>query len=477
MGGRAGDRNPVSPEKQAPADWQVKTADAKPRNIRWSAVLGSHLLGGPVVADGLVWVGTNNEARDADPPDHAVLACLRESDGKLLYRYLSPRRGGFPIDWPRQSLSGSPLAEGDRLWFCTNRREVVCLDTGPLRRGTGEPRVVWKLDMVDTLKVHPRALMIPGPDTLGSPAAHGEFLYVPTGNGRSADNRSVPAPDAPSLACVRKDTGKVVWTDNSPGKAMLYGHYASPVVVEVAGRAQVIHPQADGWVRAFDAVTGKLIWKFDVNPKAAKGDRIGAPQSERVYVVATPVSAGGRVFFATGLDPEGCGPGPGRLFCVDPTRTGDVSSEVDAGPGRGKPNPNSAVVWEFTRAGPAEGDRMRLTLSSVAVHAGLVFAPDFMGHVHCLDANTGKRYWTHDTKDVVYGNPLVADGKVYVGTQEGLVWVLGAGKTKQVVGKFDMEYPVTAGPVFANGALYVMTWHHIYAIAAGPGGLNKEPGR
>ena len=43
----------------------------------------------------------------------AIWACIRESDGKVLSRYLSPRRGdGTKHDWPEQSLSGSPLAEG-----------------------------------------------------------------------------------------------------------------------------------------------------------------------------------------------------------------------------------------------------------------------------------------------------------------------------------------------------------------------------
>ena len=467
MGGRAGDRNPVSPEKQAPDDWQVQTGDAKPRNIRWDAGLGSYAIGGPIASGGLVWVGTNN-AREADTPDHAVLACFRESDGKPLYRYLSPRIDAkdHARDWTGQSLSGSPLAEGDRLWFCTNRREVVCLDVAPLRQGKGDPKVVWTLDMVKELKVHPRALMIPGHDTLGSPAAYKDFLYVPTGNGMGEDARTVPAPDAPSLVCVRKDTGKVVWSDNSVGKGMLFGHYASPLVVEISGRGQVIHPQADGWVRAFDAETGKLVWKFDVNPKAAKGD--GALDGDRVYVVATPVYAGGRVYFATGLHPEACGGDPGRLFCIDPTKAGDVSPELDDGPGKGKPNPRSAVVWEF-RGGAAKADRFHLVLGSVAVHDGLVVAADCFGHVHCLDAKTGERYWTHDAKGMVFGNPLVVDGKVYVGTQDGLVWVLGAGKTKRVVGKFDMNRPVIAGPVFANGVLYVLTEGHLHAIAAGPG--------
>ena len=69
----------------------------------------------------------------------------------------------------------------------------------------------------------------------------------------------------------------MVWKDASPGKEMMYDHFASPLVVESAGKGQVIHPQADGWVRSFDAATGKLIWKFDTNAKHSPLDFIAPP--------------------------------------------------------------------------------------------------------------------------------------------------------------------------------------------------------
>ena len=420
-----------------------------------------------MVSGGLVWVGTNNQNENDNLPDFSVLACYRESDGKLLSRYLSPRRGeGTKLDWPQQSLSGSPLAEGDRLWFCTNRREVVCLDIGPLKKGTGEPREVWKLDMVKDLKVHPRPLWFPTHDFLGSPAAYKDYIYVPTGNGKAENFRDVPAPDAPSLVCLRKDTGKVVWSDNSPGRNVLAGHSASPTVIEVGGRAQVIHPQADGWVRAFDAETGTLVWKLDCNPVGARGDRgLGNP-GKRVYVMGTPVYAGGKVYFGTGIHAENAGSDPGRLFCVDPTKTGDVSPEVDDGTGKGKKNPNSAVVWEYTRDDPKNG--FHLMTSSVAVHDGLVYAADHYGLVHCLDAKSGERYWWHDAKSHVSCHPLVVDGKVYVATEDGDVIVFAVGKTKNQLAVNEMNARVAAPPVFANGVLYILTDRHLHAIAAPP---------
>lgn len=466
MGGRTPGRNPVSPEKNPPTTWQAGTADAMPRNVKWTAAVGSRALGGPVVAGGLVWVGTNDYDPDV-PRDFAVLACFRESDGKLLYRYKSPRLT-FKVVGPEQqgqSLSGSPLAEGDRLWFCTNRREVVCLDVGPLRRGTGEPREVWKLDMPKAFGLKPWVLAIPGHDADGSPVGHGEFLFVPTGRG--LDIGWMPTPPAPSLACLRKDTGTVVWTADVPGPPPPRGHYSSPTVIEVAGRPQVVHPQSDGRVRAFEPDTGKLLWTFDPNRPGAERDDATTrrpPEDPWRCVFAAPVYADGRLYFATGESPD-YGTGYARLFCIDPSKRGDISRELDAGGGKAKANPNSALVWEFHKVGPKEADRMHTTNAAVAVHGGLVVATDMWGFVHCLDAATGARQWSHDTKAPIQGGPLVVDGKIYVGNDEGEVWVFELSRVKTVVARNRGDHLGRAPLVYANGVLYQLAETTLYAIA------------
>jgi outer membrane protein assembly factor BamB len=132
-------------------------------------------------------------------------------------------------------------------------------------------------------------------------------------------------------------------------------------------------------------------------------------------------------------------------------------------PGKGKKNPNSAVVWEYTRDDPKNG--FHLMLSSVAVHDGLVYAADFEGYLHCIDAKTGERHWWHDVRGRVWGHPLVADGKVYAATNDGDVLVFAAGKTKQFLAKNEFNHGIMASPVFANGVLYAMTNGHLHAIA------------
>src|SRR5262249_617763 len=73
-------------EKNIPQEWSVKEGQEK--NIKWSAELGTLAYGGPVIAGGKVFVGTNN-GKPRYPSikgDRGVLMCFRESDGKFLWQ-------------------------------------------------------------------------------------------------------------------------------------------------------------------------------------------------------------------------------------------------------------------------------------------------------------------------------------------------------------------------------------------------------
>jgi outer membrane protein assembly factor BamB len=473
--GRDCTRNAVSPEKGAPLHWQVEERDRDGklvragRNIRWTAELGSATGAGPTVAGGLVWVGTNN-IRPRDPAvngDVAVLMCFRESDGQFLWQYTSSRLPARDNDWPQAGINCSPLAEGDRLYFTTNRAEVVCLDISPLRKGTGTPQELWKLDMVKQLGVFPSGSPMSRGSICSISASINGRICVSTGNGVPHGRLKAPAPKAPSLTCLEAATGKVLWQDSSPGAGILDGQWSSPLVVPVKDRVQVIAAQSDGWVRSFDLMTGKLVWKFDANPKSAVYK--WSPQGTRNYFLATPVYHDGRVYIGTGQHPMHR-PGVGRFWCIDPTREGDVSAELKEKPGKGKLNPNSAALWCFDRWEDSEGekrDELR-TVANVTVHDGLVIAPTLGGDVHCLDAKTGKRYWTHEMRDHVHASPLVVDGKVYVVDERGEVAVLALAREKKLLAVNRMSAKgvirLRAGPVFANGVLYIATHWRLYAI-------------
>jgi outer membrane protein assembly factor BamB len=111
---------------------------ASGKNVKWVAKLGSQTYGNPVVSGGIVFVGTNNEGlRDAKQPgDRGVVMAFKESDGSFLWQMTHEKlASGRVNDWPYQGVASSPLVEGDRVYYVSNRAELVCLDTQGFRDG------------------------------------------------------------------------------------------------------------------------------------------------------------------------------------------------------------------------------------------------------------------------------------------------------------------------------------------------------
>lgn len=332
-------RNNVTEGHGIPDDWDFRTG----KNIRWSVSLGSQTYGNIVVANGRVFVGTNNGhgylSRYDQSVDLGVLLCFREMDGKFLWQHSCEKLPtGRVHDWPYQGIASAPVVEGDRLWLVTNRGEVTCLDTngfhdnqndgpydGEFSKNRNESDVVWTFDMMKELGVRQHNL------ATCAPTIWKNTLFVCTSNGVDESHIKVPAPDSPSFIAMDKRTGKVLWTDNSPGSNILHGQWSCPVVGVFDGIPQVIFPGGDGWLYSFHAEKwskdGKpeLLWKFDGNPKESIWRPGGS--GSRNNIVAVPVIHDGKIFAAMGQDPEH-GPGPGILWCLDPTRRGDVSSEL-----------------------------------------------------------------------------------------------------------------------------------------------------
>jgi outer membrane protein assembly factor BamB len=271
-----------------------------------------------------------------------------------------------------------------------------------------------------------------------SPVSWGDFLYVSTSNGQDESHVNIPSPRAPAIIAVDKKTGKVAWEDASPGDRILHGQWAAITVAELGGVSQVIHPQGDGWVRAFDAKTGEKLWEFDTNPKDSVWPKT------RNELIGTPVVYEGLVYVGNGQDPEH-GEGPGHFYAIDPTKRGDITT--------------SGRVWHF--------DKIRRTISTAAIKDGIVYIADFSGFLHALDAKTGAPYWTHDLLAAVWGSPVIVDGKVYLGDEDGDVVVLAHGKEKKVLAENTLGSSVYATVVPANGALLLMNRNQLWSLAEG----------
>jgi outer membrane protein assembly factor BamB len=503
-------RNEKSPAADLPVEWNVGQFDLKTgrwlsesaENVKWVARLGSESYGSPVIAGGRVFCATNNGAGYLDRyPADVDLGCLLafdQTDGRFLWQHSTEKlKAGRYIDYPEQGICCSPLIQGDRLWVVTNRGEVVCLDTagfgdgendGPFQSeasdAENESDVVWIFDMMRRLGTVQRY------GCSCSVTAAGDLLLVCTSNGVDSSDENVPAPEAPSFIALDKNTGELVWGDNSPGENILDGQWASPSFAVLGGVPQAIFPGGNGWVYSFlaektDDGKAQLLWKFDCNPKEAqwKGSGFG----DRNNIIATPVIHQGKVYIATGQDPE-AGEGQGDLWCIDPTRRGDTSAQkvvdgqgnpvaprrtyaVDEAAGeKVVPNPNSAAVWHY-RGVDADGDgqygfeeTMHRAMGMVAIRDGLLVIGDYAGLVHCLDPQTGSLHWTHDMLATVWGSPTIADGKIYLGDEDGDLAVFEASKQLKLLGENNMGNSVYSTPVGLGKTLYVSTRSHLFAI-------------
>ncbi|MEM7234745.1 MAG: PQQ-binding-like beta-propeller repeat protein [Planctomycetota bacterium] len=446
-GGNPG-RNMVNPFATGIlGDWDVTNG----KNIKGKADLGSQSYGNPVIAEGRVLVGTNND-RHRDPTikgDKGVIMCFSEKDLSFQWQLVHDKlTSGRVNDWPEQGICSSPVVEDGKFYYVSNQCQIVCADLGGLADGNAGPYkdekytskkdgdIIWVYDMIEEMGVFPHNL------ATCSPLVVGDVVLVVTSNGVERDHITIPSPRSPSFLAVDKKTGKYLWDSADPGENILHGQWSTPAYGVSGGKPQVVFPGGDGWIYSYEPKTGKLIWKFDCNPKDSKWELGGL--GTRNNVISTPVFYGDSVYIAVGQDPEH-GEGIGNLFRIQADGTGDVTK--------------TKKVWAYG------GEDYRRTISTVAIHEGLVYAADLSGFLYCLDQETGKPYWKHDLLAAVWGSPTVIDGKVYIGDEDGDVLVCKTGKKFEKIAEMNMDNSVYSTPVAAKGVLYINNRTTLYAIS------------
>jgi outer membrane protein assembly factor BamB len=513
-------------------EWDSSTA----KNIKWVARLGSQTYGNPVVAGGKIFVGTNNGGgwlnRYPGSGQEAVdLGCLLAfdiSDGKFLWQHSSEKLPtGRVHDWPEQGVCSAAYVDGDRVYFVTNRGEVRCVDAEGFHDGENdgevqdeeefakaradvanapydmkeEADVVWSYDMMKEMGVSQHNM------ASCSLTGVGDLLFVCTSNGVDYEHNYIPAADAPSFFVMNKNTKDILWTDKSPGLNILHGQWSSPAYGEFKGVAQVLFAGGDGWLYSFAPEgdgkgNAKLLWKFDCNPKTSFYTVSG--KATRNHLIGTPVVYEALVYVAVGEDPEH-GEGVGHLWCIDPSKFvdgRDVSPElafnskdpntpiahkrlqavVEEEGDFARANPNTAAVWHYSQVdrngdGKMEFEEtMHRTVGSVVIKDDILYIADFSGLFHCLDAKTGKPHWTYDMLSATWGSPLVVDGKVYIGDEDGDVAIFRHSADPKVAmkgeegdmtphyGEINMGNSVYSTPIVAGNVLYIANKSHLFAI-------------
>jgi outer membrane protein assembly factor BamB len=468
-------RNMVSGETGLPVGFDVESGEG----VKWSVPLGTRTYSTPVVADGRIYVGTNNDVpRDGRfEGDYGVLLCLAEADGSLIWQLSVPKlpEERSYQDWPNTGIASPPAVEGEVLYLVSNRNEVMALDVQGQADGNdgafvdegrhmapgeaeamevraGDADILWLYDLRAALGVEAHdavhcAVLV-----------HGPYLYVCTSNGVDAKHDYMVAAEAPSLVVLEKATGKLVGRDREAmGPNIVHSTWSSPALVEIGDRELVVFAAGNGVCYGFEALSAearpadtvaglKKVWEFDCDPGAPKENvhsYRGNRQVSASNVYGMPVAQGGRVYVTVGGD-FWHGKTRSWMKCFEPGEgSGDITTEAE--------------VWAY--------ELERHCMATPAVWDGLIFIGDTSGRLHCVDAATGEACWTHDTRGVVWASPLVADGKVYFANQRGKVVVAEASREKKILSEIEMRDVVNASPVVANGVLYVTTMNRVYAVA------------
>jgi outer membrane protein assembly factor BamB len=474
----------VSAARNLPAD----PTNAAPL---WELSLGSHQYSIPTIDRGRIFIAANDagvERTGYKPSNGGLVMCVEQATGKLIWQLPSPRflPGVVPplhFDQWKCGICSGPVVEGNRVYLIGNRGEILCLDRDGQANGndglvtneleymgiTNEPGarleatdgdIIWQFNLLNELGII-------GHDVVGSTLLlHGDYLYASTSNGIDDRHNKIPKPLAPTLIVLNKTTGRLVAQDDEKiGQRLLHCNWSSPCFGRVNGRALVFFGAGDGMLYAFETLppgltgaqvqTLKKVWSYDCNPPDYRV-RDGVPVAYSKHnqnkpdgpseVIGTPVFHNGRVYVTIGQS-HIHGVGQGHLSCVD------------AASGR--------LIW-----GSRLVDR---TTATVSIADGLLYVMDYTGNLHCFDADNGNRHWVHPMGYKTWcASTFVADGKVYAGTEANFMWVLKAGKEKEIIsrGKFKTT-PIT--PTAVDGVLYVPTQKSLIAIPGTPAAVAPVP--
>jgi outer membrane protein assembly factor BamB len=487
-------RNSVSQEKtliEGFEEWNgAKDPGQRRRNVQWIAPLNTkakadtQVWGSPVVAGGRVYLtGALDGSGSFDVSTTDVLWCFKESDGSLLWRF----RSRYIKNLYNRSfgVSATPTVEDDRVYLVNQLGDVLCLDVNGLANGNqgpyqeegallttgrelvkkviddqgktqveitaGTPQdldaadgdVLWRFDMYREVNCRPYNCLTSGI------LIHGDLLFL--GTCSTSMDRGLKW--SPIMIALDKKTGKLVAMNETGVQGPGYhGANATPSYGVVNGKGLVFYADGRGMCYAFDPDpqpgqdgrpgTLKMVWRFDcLKPPI--------PQKWPDFeIIATPVFHKSRIYVSLGCDPKypaktGVGQPAieGRLVCIDATKQGDISE--------------TGLVWKL--------DEFSVSCSTIAISDGLLFTADMHGIVYCLEAETGKVLWRHEAGIGIWGSPLVADGKVYLGTNGKGLLIFAAAREKRIIHDSG-RLGVVSLPAAANGVLYIASHHALFAL-------------
>jgi outer membrane protein assembly factor BamB len=387
----------VSSEKNVPTRW------GRDQNIKWSVKLPTRGNGSPIVSGGRIFIASaSRDGRERS------LICFDRRDGKQLWSRAVEFDQVEATHETNPYGAVTPATDGQRVVVWHGSAGVYCYDVN------GE--LVWSRDLGKFHHIWGYA---------SSPVIHDGKVYQLCGPG-----------ERQFLIALSLDTGEVLWEVQEPGgsasdKGAYIGSWATPVIVDLAGRVQVVCGLPTR-VIACDPNSGEILWYVT---------GVGGERHHLMYT--TPIFGAER-----GVALGGFG-GPALGFTLG--GSGDMTGKHRLWHDFGKPkNPQ------------------RIGSGIVIGDVFYIANADNEGSIECRDVATGQPRWevkrTNDGPH--WGSLLLADGNLYSPGQKGVTRVFAANPDQyEEVSVNDLGEQTHATPAISDGELFIRTWEALYCIA------------
>ena len=233
------------------------------------------------------------------------------------------------------------------------------------------------------------------------------------------------------IAAYDIKNGKLLW--KTPREGELPG-WGSPTVYEGKTRAELVTAGAKA-VRGYDPLTGKELWKL-------------GPMAE--IATPTPFAAHDLIYVTSGYRPIQ------PIYAIKPGASGDLTLKE-------KQTSSEFIAWSKDRGGPY--------MPTPIVYGDLLYTCSNQGVLTAYNAMSGERIYQErlgGTGGAFTASPVAGDGKIYLSSEDGDVFVVKAGPKYELLSKNPVGEVMMATPAISDGLLIVRTVSHLFAFGEAP---------
>jgi outer membrane protein assembly factor BamB len=409
----------IADGQQLPDSWNAKTGE----NILWRTPIPGLAHSSPIVWGDRVYVTSAISSKSSATFKPGLYGDGDASDDRSPHRwvvYAIDRRTGKVV-WERVAFSGEPR----------NKRHIKSTYASASPATDGRIVVAWfgsqgvsaydvngtPLWQVDLGRVDMGAYDVPAVEwgPASSPIIWNDLVIVQCDT--QADS---------FLIALDAATGKTVWkTDRQELPS-----WGTPTVITTSAGDELV-TNASNFIRGYDPRTGKELWKLGGSSK------ITAP---------TPIEANGVIIVASGRGPER------PIFAVKPGSRGDITLQKDQ-------TSSATVAWSKTGRGSY--------MPTPIAYKGILYVLANNGVFDAYDLKTGEEIYRQRLEPVGSGfsaSPVAADDRIYLSSEDGEIIVIAAGREFKKLAVHPMGELLMATPALSDGVMYVRGQSTLFAI-------------